>query len=74
MGVLATPASYASGEKTYPVIYILDGNFNFGMAADLTHLLAYGPDVPDLIIVGIGNHIARYGAIRRLACSFYTPC
>jgi predicted alpha/beta superfamily hydrolase len=67
------PASYATGQKNYPVLYILDGNVNFGMAANLTPLLAYGPEVPDLIIVGIGNHIASYADWEAHRNRDYTP-
>jgi predicted alpha/beta superfamily hydrolase len=52
------PDSYTSGQKAYPVVYLLDSPFTFGMATDTTTILARGHIVPDLILIGIGNHIA----------------
>ena len=54
------PESYATGQKSYPVVYLLDGNFMFGLATDETHILMEGNEVPDLMIVGIGYDIASY--------------
>lgn len=47
------PASYAGSEKKYPVLYVLDGDKCFGLAADTAEWLAWAKDAPEIIIVGI---------------------
>jgi predicted alpha/beta superfamily hydrolase len=42
---------YETPDKTYPVLYLLDGDHAFGMAVDITQYLIYGGHIPDLIIV-----------------------
>ncbi len=40
--------------KSYPVVYLLDGDIAFPMAWSVVRYLQYGKYVPDVIIVGIG--------------------
>jgi predicted alpha/beta superfamily hydrolase len=54
---VALPDSYHTSTQAYPVIYVLDGDFNFGVAADLTRFSNWFRRVPELIIVGIGYDI-----------------
>ena len=51
---VALPDSYKTSTQAYPVIYVLDGDFNFGVAAGLTSFSNWFRKVPELIIVGIG--------------------
>ena len=51
---VALPDSYKTSTHAYPVIYVLDGDFNFGVAAGLTRFSNAFRQVPELIIVGIG--------------------
>ena len=48
------PASYAGSEKKYPVLYVLDGDKSFGLAADTADWLAWAKEALEIIIVGIG--------------------
>ncbi len=57
---VSLPESYASSQQRYPVVYLLDGDLIFGMAASLTPLLNWLSNVPDLIIVGINYGIRSY--------------
>jgi predicted alpha/beta superfamily hydrolase len=41
-------------EKTYPGIFLLDGDIAFPMAWGIVRYLQYDKDVPDILIVGIG--------------------
>ena len=45
-------------DKTYPVIYVLDANTNFGMVVEMARMLSirvpFCQSFPDVIIVGIG--------------------
>jgi predicted alpha/beta superfamily hydrolase len=45
------PEDYAETTTPYPVLYLLDGDYAFGMATDIVHYLIYGAHIPDLIIV-----------------------
>ncbi|MFN8470541.1 MAG: alpha/beta hydrolase-fold protein [Caldilineaceae bacterium] len=55
---VALPDSYPTSTEAYPVIYVLDADFNFGVAAGLTRYSNWFRNVPELIIVGIGYDIA----------------
>jgi predicted alpha/beta superfamily hydrolase len=66
---VALPDSYKASTQAYPVIYVLDGDFNFGVAAGLTRFSNAFRNVPELIIVGIGYDMAttdEFAALRDL--------
>ena len=48
------PKNYNETDKTYPVIYLLDGDIAFTMAWSTVRYLQFGKHLPDVIIVGIG--------------------
>lgn len=50
------PFSYASSDQSYPVLYVPDGEFVFGLAAGLIPTLIGTQEVPELIVVGIAYH------------------
>src|SRR5438874_9408404 len=51
---VALPESYATSGQSYPVLYLLDGDLFFGMAANLTPPLCASMGKPEPIVVGIG--------------------
>jgi hypothetical protein len=52
---IALPYSYPSKpRKRYPVIFLLDANFFFGMVTELTRLMPLCERFPETIVVGIG--------------------
>ena len=66
---VALPDSYKTSTQAYPVIYVLDGDFNFGVAAGLTRFSNWFRKVPELIIVGIGYDMEtsdEFAALRDL--------
>lgn len=48
-----------SDTATYPVLYLLDGDYAFAMATDILRYLVYGGEVPDLILVAIAYDSVR---------------
>lgn len=48
------PKYYNETDKSYPVIYLLDGDIAFTMAWSTVRYLQFGKHLPDVIIVGIG--------------------
>lgn len=50
------PWGYDASEQRYPVVYLLDANVAFGIAANMADLLAFAGELPELIIVGVGYH------------------
>lgn len=50
---VALPDGYRTSTRAYPVIYVLDGDFFFGMAAGLTRFTHWFWGVPEVIVVGI---------------------
>jgi len=51
---VALPKGYYESSEKYPVLYVLDGNRNFGIVAGTVGLLNTGMDAPKVIVVGIG--------------------
>jgi predicted alpha/beta superfamily hydrolase len=51
---VALPQSYDVGERTYPVIYLLDGNSLFPIMAETARLLRFYGEIRELIVVGVG--------------------
>jgi len=59
---ISVPDNYNTSEKLYPVLYVLDGDIAYGMAASIVRYLQIGGNIPELIVVGIG-----YGSIDKAA-------
>ena len=55
---ISVPDGYKDNDKNYPVLYVLDGDIAYGMAASIARYLQIGGNIPELIIVGIG-----YGSV-----------
>ncbi len=57
---MALPTDYAQGDKSYPVLYLLDANLHFGLVTSITttHLLERHFEsretVPEMLVIGIG--------------------
>jgi predicted alpha/beta superfamily hydrolase len=51
---VALPAGYADTDITYPTLYGLDPHLTFGITTEITRLLAFGEELPQLIYIGIG--------------------
>jgi predicted alpha/beta superfamily hydrolase len=51
---ISLPATYANSERTYPVVYLTDGNGLFPLVRCIAEGLSGGLEIPRLIIVGIG--------------------
>lgn len=50
---VSLPKNYDEKNK-YPVVYLTDANIFFGIVSGTAHLLQFGKEIPDCIIVGIG--------------------
>lgn len=66
------PSNYAQNQKKYPVLYLLDGQWDFKLLDAIYGGLFYDEFVPEMIIVGItySGKDADYGALRAMD---YTP-
>lgn len=51
---VALPLSYGATDSEYPVIYMLDADFAMGMGTELARMLAFGSEVQEAVLVGIG--------------------
>jgi predicted alpha/beta superfamily hydrolase len=62
------PFSYAGSDRRYPVLYVPDGEFAFGLATGMVPILIGAQEVPELIVVGIAYHgiagWAEHGVLR----------
>jgi uncharacterized protein len=54
------PPSYGESDRTYPVLYLLDANICFGLAADIVISLVFGGEIPEIIVVGVGYPVQSY--------------
>jgi len=59
---ISLPDDYNNTDKRYPVLYVLDGDISYGIAAGIARYLEIGGNIPELIVIGIG-----YGAIDKSA-------
>ena len=57
---VALPEYYHDSDKRYPVVYVLDSDALFGMAASLTVCAVWAQEAPELIAVGIGYGVDSY--------------
>jgi predicted alpha/beta superfamily hydrolase len=66
------PSDYAQNQKQYPVLYVLDGQWDFKLLDSIYGGLLYDGFVPEMIIVGItySGEDADYSALRAMD---YTP-
>ena len=51
---ISLPVTYANSNKTYPVVYLTDGNGLFPLTQSIAEGLSTGLEIPRLIVVGIG--------------------
>ena len=54
------PEGYYTSPVSYPVLYLLDGDYQFAMATDIVQYLIYGDYIPDLIIVSPAYGSKKY--------------
>lgn len=57
---VSLPRGYAQSSQTYPVLYALDANGEFGIVVETARLLQLGGEIPELVIVGIGYPVGHY--------------
>ncbi len=54
--LIALPPSYhASPERSYPVLWSMDGAMAFAMTAGIVNLYTLGTRIPEIIVVGVGH-------------------
>lgn len=71
---IALPQEYdAEISKSYPVIYVLDGNAWFGVTTTITRMMAFGNELSDVIVVGIGYSTDSIDEILKFREMDFTP-
>lgn len=55
---VSVPLDYDTGTASYPVVYLLDGNWLFPVVSHLVRPMELNAELPPLIVVGIGYHLA----------------
>ncbi|PWL40418.1 hypothetical protein DKG77_06280 [Flagellimonas aquimarina] len=50
---ISLPAEYLNSDKTYPVIYTMDGDLTFGIVYNSRVLMSFGREIPEVILVGL---------------------
>jgi len=64
---VSLPSNYSKNtDQTYPVIYVMDGQWNFSFIRDIAGKLKYDGAMPEVIIVGVtwGDEGADPGVLR----------
>jgi uncharacterized protein len=54
------PPGYSTSTKTYPVLYMTDGDTFFGLVSHLATGLIWSQQLPEIIIVGVGYDMQSY--------------
>jgi predicted alpha/beta superfamily hydrolase len=62
---IALPPNYGKSDRTYPVVYVTDGNTLFPMVWAIAQALSSDWQLPRLIIVGIGYDTEALGELWR---------
>ncbi|MFH1763372.1 MAG: alpha/beta hydrolase-fold protein [Gemmatimonadota bacterium] len=57
---VAVPRGYHGGDQTYPVLFVMDANGQFGMATDIARWLAVQRDIRDIVVVGVGYPVGHF--------------
>jgi hypothetical protein len=74
---VAWPVQAVARGQQLPVVYVLDGNYSFGVAAQAARALQSGPfPMPPTLVVGIGYHFettAEHGRWPELRVRDFTP-
>jgi hypothetical protein len=60
------PQTYYTSDQDYPVIYLLDGDINFGMATSFTPLLHWMGGIQEVVVVGISYAMKSYDQFVKL--------
>jgi predicted alpha/beta superfamily hydrolase len=47
------PMSYATSGKSYPVLYVLDGDYTFAVTKQIADFLMLGKEIKEIIVIGI---------------------
>jgi uncharacterized protein len=47
------PIGYSHSDRSYPVLYVLDGDKSFGMTKEITDWLTWSKEIKDIIVIGI---------------------
>jgi uncharacterized protein len=50
---VSLPIGYSRSERSYPVLYVLDGDKSFGMVKEITDWLIWSKEIRNIIVVGI---------------------
>lgn len=66
------PASYAASTRTYPALFVLDGNYAFDSAVSISSYMQRG-EIAEHIIVGISGDVPFGDALGRFRTPDYTP-
>lgn len=70
---ISLPPDYSGVEDSYPVLYVLDGNFLFGMVTEIVRGLNLGQELPDMIIVGVAYPVDDIPQTFPFRTRDYTP-
>ncbi len=73
LSVWLPPTYNETPAKSYPVVYLLDANTLFGMAASTALALELYHEIPDVIVVGIGIPMRQYDDWGQHRARDFTP-
>ncbi len=70
---VALPRDYAESTGTYPVVYAVDANGEFGIVVESARLMRIDELVPPLIVVGVGYPVGRFFDAHEFRTKDLTP-
>lgn len=70
---IGLPPGYATSNRKFPVLFVLDGNLEFPLAKSVCELLWLGGEIAEAILVGIGYPVHDPGEMLPLRTRDLTP-
>lgn len=71
--LVAFPKDYEKGVQKYPVIYVLDGEWNFPIVANAVKVLSDNERIPPSIVIGVTNSDRNRDFTTKLTTNFEKP-
>lgn len=68
---IALPPSYANSDRSYPVLWLMDGGAYLHSAVSAVSLFATGGAIPEFIVVGVGDTSSYESFITRRLIDFF---
>lgn len=67
------PNRYPQGEKSYPVIVVLDGQWIYGVVRDAFRIMPLDRELPEAVVVGVAHNTPDFRDLLQERAADFTP-